>query len=195
MLFMCHIRYLISLFRLPGCLLLVHLCAGCVAGFQPLYLNYSNLPCVYVTIPDVEFDSGMIHLERTIRYSLQDFFKKKEPGQSCYYLDVKPTLTQQNIDVQQDGTITRERFILDVIFLLKNQQKNDLLTGRVHVTSSHNIVPQEFSNLIATQKTKEQLASSVAQDIQIQLASFLDAHVKDLSKVKNRSQKLLLSSG
>jgi len=149
---------------------------GC--GFQPLYGHNSPTSTVAGELSAIAIAPARVRIAQQVRNNLLSTMSP--PGQESsarYRLELDPTETRQNIFIQPDAHIRREKYMLKVRFALYNSGTNDLVhKGSAFSIVSYDRVESEFANVRARHAAEGQAARVVADDIRTALAAFLSAH-------------------
>ena len=160
-----------SLFRTVAPLFVVLLLGAC--GFRSLYGTDAtrDAPGDLATI---EVNPIADRLGHQLRNNLLDLLNPRgRPANPRYLLTVRLDQSTQRLAIEKDAFATRANLRLRANFSLDDPDSREtMLTGRILVVSSYNVLDSEFATLMAEKDAKARAAREIAHDIRTRLAAF-----------------------
>ena len=159
-------------YRYLAVLGLLLLTAAC--GFQPLYATRGEQTDTRHELAQIEINviSGRLG-QQVHNYLLDRISPLGPPGSPLYVLDIKLSLSRQELGVQRDATTTRAKFILFANYrLVKKEGGEQLFQGSTQTANSFTIVQSDFANLSAEKDAIDRAAREVTDSIRARLALY-----------------------
>lgn len=152
--------------------------AGC--GFTPLYGDSDQSGGVARQLDEVDVQNIPERTGQMLRDQLQyQLHAAGAPTSELYSLAVGYTISAQNSGVQQDSSVTYNRFVANAVWTLSpiGNPAAPLATGRASTENQINIIDQQyFAQTLETNTVNQQIADTLAQEIDTQLAAYFKAH-------------------
>ena len=141
-------------------------------GFQPLYGSAGGTRNLPADLARIQIGPIPDRLGQQVRNNLLDQLNPEgEPGAPDYRLDVKLDLHRQGLGYRQDESITRVNLRLTANYVLRDTADKVILSGSGKSIASFDVVQKDFSTLTAERDGEERMATDVANQIVLQLAS------------------------
>ncbi len=160
-----------SLFRTFAPLLVVLVLGAC--GFRSLYGTDAtgDAPGELATI---KIKPIADRLGQQLRNNLLDLLNPRgRPAKPRYFLTVRLDQSTQRLAIEKDAFATRANLRLLAKFSLQEPDNPEIvLSGKILVVSSYNILDSEFATLMAEKDAKTRAAREIAHDIRTRLAAF-----------------------
>ena len=160
-----------SSFRTLAPLFVVLLLGAC--GFRSLYGTDAtrDAPGELATI---KVKPIAVRLGQQLHNNLLDLLNPRgRPANPRYLLTVRLYQSTQRLAIEKDAFATRANLRLRANFSLEDPDSREtMLTGRILVVSSYNILDSEFATLMAEKDAKARAAREIAHDIRTRLAAF-----------------------
>ncbi len=160
-----------SLFRTFAPLLVVLVLGAC--GFRSLYGTDAtgDAPGELATI---KIKPIADRLGQQLRNNLLDLLNPRgRPANPRYLLTVGLDQSTQRLAIEKDAFATRANLRLLAKFSLQEPDNPEIvLSGKILVVSSYNILDSEFATLMAEKDAKTRAAREIAHDIRTRLAAF-----------------------
>ncbi len=160
-----------SLFRTFAPLLVVLVLGAC--GFRSLYGTDAtgDAPGELATI---KIKPIADRLGQQLRNNLLDLLNPRgRPANPRYLLTVGIDQSTQRLAIEKDAFATRANLRLLAKFSLQEPDNPEIvLSGKILVVSSYNILDSEFATLMAEKDAKTRAAREIAHDIRTRLAAF-----------------------
>jgi LPS-assembly lipoprotein len=151
--------------------------AGC--GFAPLY-GQSGSQTVADKLDTVAVQNIPERTGQILRLSLESqLHANGEPTQELYALNVTFSIGINGIGVQQDTSVTRNRFIANATWSLApiGNPAAPVATGTATTQDAENIIDQQYAALtFETNTMNQELADEIAADITDQVAAYFKSH-------------------
>jgi len=161
------LKYLGLLLALGGC------------GFSPLY-GQSGQASVADRLDTVAVQNIPERTGQLLRISLESALHAAgEPAQELYALKVTFSIGVNGIGVQQDTSVTRNRFIANATWSLApiGNPAAPLATGTATTQDAENIIDQQYAALtFETNTVNQELANEIAAEITDQVAAYFKSH-------------------
>lgn len=158
--------------------------AGC--GFSPLYGggDAGGTATVAGRLAQVDVLNIPERPGQLLRLALQDqLYVGGQPTVQMYSLAVSYTIANQGIGVQNDTSVTRNRFVaianwtLNPIGAPASPAGTPLATGTATTEDAANVIDQQYFALtLETDTINQQLANQIAQQIATQLGAWFKSH-------------------
>ena len=151
--------------------------AGC--GFAPLY-GQSGSQAVADKLDTVAVQNIPERTGQILRLSLESqLHANGDPTQELYALNVTFSIGLNGIGVQQDTSVTRNRFIANATWSLApiGNPAAPVATGTATTQDAENIIDQQYLAITLESNTvNQQLADEIAAQISAQLAAYFKTH-------------------
>ena len=160
-----------SLFRIFAPFLVVLLLGAC--GFRSLYGidATGDAPGQLATI---EIRPIADRLGQQLRNNLLDLLNPRgRPANPRYFLTVQLDQSTQRLAIEKDAFATRANLRLHANFSLQDpESRKIMLSGKILVVSSYNILDSEFATLMAEKDAKARAVREIAHGVRTRLAAF-----------------------
>lgn len=160
-----------SLFRTFAPIFVVLLLGAC--GFRSLYGTdaTADAPGELATI---KVNPIADRLGQQLRNNLLDLLNPRgRPANPRYFLTVRLDQSTQRLAIEKDAFATRANLRLLAKFSLQDPDSLEIVvSGKILMVSSYNILDSEFATLMAEKDAKARAAREIAHDIRTRLAAF-----------------------
>jgi len=154
--------------------------AGC--GFSPLYGDAGTSSTVADKLAEVQVQNIPERTGQMLRESIeQQLYANGSPTTQLYVLTVSYSIGEQGVGIQQDTSVTRNRFIATANWTLAavGTPGVPIATGLASTEDAQNIIDQQYFALtLETTTIDQQLADQIGQQISSQVAVYFKSHPK-----------------
>jgi LPS-assembly lipoprotein len=160
------------IFVLAGASLL----AGC--GLRPLYGRNAVGAGVADAFAATKVEVIADRTGQVLRnYLVQRLNPAGRPGAERYRLKVTLGEREQDINIISDQTTTRNNLLVAAGFVLSDAATgNPLFSDTLRVTTSFNVVSDQFATLTAERDARDRALLQIADEIRTRLALYFDRH-------------------
>jgi len=159
--------------------LLAGLLALSACGFTPLYGGDGTADVAQqldqVKVQNIGERSGQL-----LRDALEDqLHAAGAPDSELYSLAVAYGINDESVGLQQDSSVTRSRFVATATWTLTpiGDPTKTLANGQATTENAANVIDQQYFALtLETNTINQQLADTLAQQIDTQLAAYFKTH-------------------
>ncbi|MEQ9146178.1 MAG: LPS assembly lipoprotein LptE [Parvibaculaceae bacterium] len=144
-------------------------------GFSPLYAtrNAATGTSVVTELAAISVQAPGDQLNRALRQALEDRLRADGSLPARYTLQLRSTLAERDVAIQQDTEVTRKNLVVTSDFALIDMESGDTLyDASVVAIAAYNRVASEFANIIAERDARDRAATQAAEEIRASVAVF-----------------------